>query len=1344
MKKLISLVVALIIAAMQTVGIAYAEADDAYAGYFPEQEEIVVAAIGGSITAVGGTTASWGKYFSDWLSEKTGKTVTFYNKGVGGTGSDFGIARLYEDISSLAPDIVFVEFSVNDRMIASESSEATTEENTVITFNNETKKYELPVDENGNEYLVYNGYKYTYTKNQGKIDIVKRDMEAITRQLLALPKKPVIIYNYVGLGVTHIANTSTDANRIGRLVMPRACKEIHEEVAEKYGIPSIDIDSYIQNIMVNGAEALDANTYTQNEIFSETDCVHPNTTVGTRLYADFMINTVEADLDKYLNTAAADVSEIEKYSNNVYDDTFYTIPYTESVITGTGWKETSYSSKKQVITEVEGDTVSFDFDGNVVILRGAHVGGSFTVEITNEDGTTVTETKSVGANTSSAYDSLYTNTNLPDGKHTIKITKNTGKLAVHGISVNGEVPEEGFKSEEAFRNEYAAILEKTIGSFSCTFDDLKDDVVDAGWTKDDSISWEVKDGMLALTGGVDASDGKCEGISIPVSENESDIIYLGLDFINTGSTGIRIINGSNLGTGELFGMIYGNDAGVFIRDGNNKATRFKAENAFWPEAEVTHRLELILNYKNNDFRLYIDGVEAAYTNGEVSTQGATTIKGSSLELVKIGLSAVTTAPVYLDNFDLMGYDDYLEREIFNFNIYTGDASERIATIKTRAEYLETNEKPISAEAEAKIPEIEAEIEALATRESILTGSLNNSYLAGANELFTFSCDGISKIKIDGVEITENEEYQIKDNKILFDGSVFADEKTYAVETTDNDGNVYLDNIEITAPETMYYPLWGSGAVSGVVTEGSNYGASDWVATGSYSGESSKIFQVYKGAAATNASITLTGREEFKGEYKVEWFDLAALHSTNGIYAMPKLNAEISNAAGVSSFTFNTTRDNTWHDLGTYTFNGTTDEYIKVSNGVTVGMDPGTRFFAEIIRFTESSNDTILWKEFLNLPENVTISENEINVNKTDVARIISIDGDFSMEYVETVYVNGTKTDYDVKGRNILISESGFENAGEYTVKVKLIDGTETNELSFTLEEPVSITYTWQDENATKVTETTDVSTAGVNHSRSGSVAPLKIGTQNEEIVPNEGKTLDEAVYVKWDLTGIAEGDYLVDTWLPAGWLARALKAEVVSDGGATKKVYRSIQLGGVPEGTACYSEGYFGNGAKIHFTGEGNEYIKLMLDDDYLSCAGRFLLIDSVRLTPWYDMNSVYDTFYGDGVITLDNAKTTTQSGTDTEGNSVSIQVAEVTLNTKYKMNKIGYNVYVAAYDADGRLAGVAKKDNIAIYDGDKNITVRVNLTNAGIDMTDKTYKVFLWGSDADPDNDTSMKPFVK
>lgn len=221
------------------------------------------------------------------------------------------------------------------------------------------------------------------------------------------------------------------------------------------------------------------------------------------------------------------------------------------------------------------------------------------------------------------------------------------------------------------------------------------------------------------------------------------------------------------------------------------------------------------------------------------------------------------------------------------------------------------------------------------------------------------------------------------------------------------------------------------------------------------------------------------------------------------------------------------------------------------------------------------------------------------------------------------------------------------------------------------------------------------------------------------------------MYVKWEIGNIEEGDYLVDTWLPAGWLGVECKVLVVSDGGAKETVYHSLHANNLAETVDMHTEFYLGNGAKIHFTGNGSEYIKIMPDDDWTAHGGRYLMIDSVRLTPWYDMDSIYNDFYGDGVI---------QKGES----SVKDNVVYQSFTSKYAMHKYGYTAILAVYDADGRLTDCIRKDNIMMYDGDTTMETRFNLAESGIDLTGKTYKMFLWGGDAEPDNDTSMVPYVK
>lgn len=70
-----------------------------------------VAYLGGSITEQNG----WRIYSLEWFKQFFPKSeFTEINAAIGGTGSDFGAYRLKEQVLKFKPDIVFVEFCVND------------------------------------------------------------------------------------------------------------------------------------------------------------------------------------------------------------------------------------------------------------------------------------------------------------------------------------------------------------------------------------------------------------------------------------------------------------------------------------------------------------------------------------------------------------------------------------------------------------------------------------------------------------------------------------------------------------------------------------------------------------------------------------------------------------------------------------------------------------------------------------------------------------------------------------------------------------------------------------------------------------------------------------------------------------------------------------------------------------------------------------------------------------------------------------------------------------------------------------------------------------------------------
>lgn len=81
------------------------------------EKELNVVYFGGSVTAGSGSTnnGSWRGRISDWLTKSFPTVkVNNYNQAIGETGTYLGCYRVVRDIVSKAPDILFIEYSIND------------------------------------------------------------------------------------------------------------------------------------------------------------------------------------------------------------------------------------------------------------------------------------------------------------------------------------------------------------------------------------------------------------------------------------------------------------------------------------------------------------------------------------------------------------------------------------------------------------------------------------------------------------------------------------------------------------------------------------------------------------------------------------------------------------------------------------------------------------------------------------------------------------------------------------------------------------------------------------------------------------------------------------------------------------------------------------------------------------------------------------------------------------------------------------------------------------------------------------------------------------------------------
>lgn len=82
-------------------------------------EELTIGFLGGSITQGSLSTKPENCYahrvFSWWKKEFRGAQFHYVNGGIGGTSSHFGVSRAVTDLLMYQPDVVVVDFSVNDK-----------------------------------------------------------------------------------------------------------------------------------------------------------------------------------------------------------------------------------------------------------------------------------------------------------------------------------------------------------------------------------------------------------------------------------------------------------------------------------------------------------------------------------------------------------------------------------------------------------------------------------------------------------------------------------------------------------------------------------------------------------------------------------------------------------------------------------------------------------------------------------------------------------------------------------------------------------------------------------------------------------------------------------------------------------------------------------------------------------------------------------------------------------------------------------------------------------------------------------------------------------------------------
>jgi lysophospholipase L1-like esterase len=263
--------------------------------------DVRVAYLGGSITAAPG----WRVFSLDRL-KKEFPTATFreISAAIGGTGSDLGAFRVGHDVIAHKPDLVFVEFAVNDGGTPPEQILAT--------------------------------------------------MEGIVRQILRANAATDICFVYT-LSEPMLPD-------LAKGVFPRSASTM-ESVADHYTIPSVHYGVEVNRRIADGTltfkgekpEKLDA---AATPMLFSSDGVHPHVETGQRLYADVLARAL-AEIQSAATAAAPHAMPEPLHADNWENAKL--IPIEQSMLRG-DWKRVtpadderakSFASRMPVLWKAE-------------------------------------------------------------------------------------------------------------------------------------------------------------------------------------------------------------------------------------------------------------------------------------------------------------------------------------------------------------------------------------------------------------------------------------------------------------------------------------------------------------------------------------------------------------------------------------------------------------------------------------------------------------------------------------------------------------------------------------------------------------------------------------------------------------------------------------------------------------------------------------------------------------------------------------------------------------------------------------------------------------------------------
>lgn len=205
-----------------------------------EGKPVTIAYFGGSITAAQG---GWRERSLTWFQQQFPQAnIKHINAGVGGTGSDLGVFRVKNDVINYKPDLVFVEFAVNDGGLAPER--------------------------------------------------IYQTMEGIVRQIWRADSKTDICFVYT------ISGQMVPTLQKGELWSSMLAME---HVAEFYGIPSVKFGPQVVDLIKEGKLIFQGKPAEHpDKIVFSTDNVHPLAQTGHKIYTEVLTRSLQLIRDNIL------------------------------------------------------------------------------------------------------------------------------------------------------------------------------------------------------------------------------------------------------------------------------------------------------------------------------------------------------------------------------------------------------------------------------------------------------------------------------------------------------------------------------------------------------------------------------------------------------------------------------------------------------------------------------------------------------------------------------------------------------------------------------------------------------------------------------------------------------------------------------------------------------------------------------------------------------------------------------------------------------------------------------------------------------------------------------------